>query len=68
MKLLINTSTLSSTGVTQVSVSFIKECVIITGNEYHVLLSKTVSFFRLCENVMTELKKSRSEIISLFIL
>lgn len=43
MKLLINSSTLSGTGVTQVAVSFIKECILITGNEYHVLLSKTVS-------------------------
>lgn len=43
MKLLINTSTLSGTGVTQVAVSFIRECINISSNEYHVFLSRTVS-------------------------
>ncbi|MCV9931272.1 glycosyltransferase [Flavobacterium sp. LS1R47] len=43
MKLLINASTLSGTGVTQVAVSFITECINIPSNEYHVFLSKTVS-------------------------
>lgn len=42
MKLIINTSTLSGTGVTQVATSFIKECVYFTENEYHVFLSQTV--------------------------
>lgn len=43
MKLLINTSTLSGTGVTQVAVSFISECINIPSNEYHVLLSNTIA-------------------------
>lgn len=43
MKLLINTSTLSGTGVTQVAVSFITECLNFNKNEYHILLSKTVN-------------------------
>lgn len=43
MKLLINCSTLSGTGVTQVAVSFITECIGIPLHEYHVLLSNTVS-------------------------
>lgn len=42
MKLLINCSTLSSTGVTQVAVSFITECIYIPLNDYHIFLSKTV--------------------------
>lgn len=42
MKILINCSTLSGTGVTQVAVSFIIECVDIVSNEYHVFLSRTV--------------------------
>ncbi len=42
MKIIINTSTLSGTGVTQVSVSFLYECIEISDNEYHVFLSKTV--------------------------
>lgn len=44
MKLVINTSTLSGTGVTQVAVSFINECIQHPSNEYHVLLSPTVAF------------------------
>jgi len=43
MKLLINTSTLSATGVTQVAVSFINECKKLNENDYHVFLSKTVA-------------------------
>lgn len=43
MKLLINCSTLSGTGVTQVAVSFITECVHIPNNEYHVFLSRTIA-------------------------
>lgn len=43
MKLIINTTTLSGTGVTQVAVSFIYECIAFTENVYHVFLSKTVS-------------------------
>jgi glycosyltransferase involved in cell wall biosynthesis len=43
MKLLINCSTLSATGVTQVAISFINECRIFHENDYHILLSKTVS-------------------------
>lgn len=43
MRIVINCSTLSGTGVTQVAVSFIRECVNITSNEYHVFLSKTVA-------------------------
>lgn len=43
MKLIINCSTLSGTGVTQVAVSFITECVNISSNEYHVFLSNTVA-------------------------
>lgn len=43
MKLLINTSTLSGTGVTQVAVSFIMECIKIPHNEYHVFLSPSVA-------------------------
>lgn len=39
MKLLINASTLSGTGVTQVAISFIKECVKITDNQYFIFLS-----------------------------
>ena len=43
MKLIINTTTLSGTGVTQVAVSFIYECLAFSENSYHVFLSKTVS-------------------------
>jgi len=43
MKLIINTTTLSGTGVTQVAVSFIYECIAFTENEYHLFLSKTVA-------------------------
>lgn len=43
MKLLINTSTLSASGVTQVSTSFIEECKKFTENTYMVFLSKTVA-------------------------
>jgi glycosyltransferase involved in cell wall biosynthesis len=42
MKLLINTATLSGTGVTQVAVSFITECIVIKEHEYHVFLSPAV--------------------------
>ncbi len=43
MNLIINTTTLSGTGVTQVAVSFIYECIAFPENTYHVFLSKTVS-------------------------
>ncbi len=43
MKIIINASTLSGTGVTQVSVSFIYECIKHPNNFYYVLLSKTVA-------------------------
>jgi glycosyltransferase involved in cell wall biosynthesis len=43
MKILINCSTLSGTGVTQVAVSFITECIDISSNEYYVFLSETVA-------------------------
>ncbi|KAA6314587.1 hypothetical protein EZS27_034819, partial [termite gut metagenome] len=43
MKLIINASTLSGTGVTQVAVSFINECVNFTENEFHVFMSRTVA-------------------------
>jgi glycosyltransferase involved in cell wall biosynthesis len=42
MKLLINTSALSASGVTQVSVSFISECMHFPEHEYHIFLSKTI--------------------------
>lgn len=42
MKLLINTSTLSASGVTQVSTSFIYECLKFPENDYHILTSPTV--------------------------
>lgn len=42
MKLLINTSSLSGTGVTQVAVSFITECIDFPENEYYVFLSSSV--------------------------
>ncbi|MCF0058316.1 glycosyltransferase [Dyadobacter sp. CY356] len=42
MKLLINTSALSASGVTQVSVSFINECIHFPEHEYHIFLSKTI--------------------------
>lgn len=43
MKLIINTSTLLGTGVTQVATSFINECVKHSDNEYHIFLSKTMN-------------------------
>ena len=43
MKLLINASTLSGTGVSQVALSFINECKKYSNNEYYVFLSKTLS-------------------------
>lgn len=43
MRLLINASTLSGTGVTQVAVSFISECKAFVENEYHVFMSLAVS-------------------------
>ena len=43
MRLLVNTSTLKGTGVTQVAVSFINECAAISDNEYIVFLSPNVS-------------------------
>lgn len=43
MKLFINTSTLSGTGVTQVAVSFIEECKKVTEHSYYVLLSSVVA-------------------------
>lgn len=42
MNLIINTSTLSSTGVTQVAVSFINECKKFPENYYHVFMSTTI--------------------------
>ena len=43
MKLIINTSGICSTGPTQVSISFLHECIAYNKNEYHVFLSKTVA-------------------------
>lgn len=43
MKLIINASSLSSTGVVQVAVSFIHECINFKENEYMVLMSPLVS-------------------------
>lgn len=43
MRLLINCSTLSATGVTQVATSFIYECKVFPENDYHIFLSNTVS-------------------------
>ncbi len=43
MNFIINATTLSGTGVTQVAVSFIQECIGFPENIYHVFLSKTVS-------------------------
>lgn len=42
MKLLINTSTLSGTGVTQVAVSFIEECKKFPQHQFVVFISKSV--------------------------
>lgn len=42
MKLLINTSPLEGTGVTQVAVSFLYECIKHTENDYVIFLSKYV--------------------------
>lgn len=44
MKILVNTSTLVGSGVTQVAVSFLYECLKLDNrNEYHVFLGKKVS-------------------------
>lgn len=43
MKLLINASTLSATGVTQVAVSFINECIKFSKNIYVVAISDTIA-------------------------
>ena len=43
MKLIINTTTLKATGVTQASISFINECKKFSENEYFVFMSKTIS-------------------------
>lgn len=43
MKLLINTSTLKGTGVTQVATSFIYECINFPENQYYIFLSPKVS-------------------------
>ena len=42
MKLIINTSHLSGTGVVQVAISFISECKNFSEHEYHVFMSKTI--------------------------
>jgi glycosyltransferase involved in cell wall biosynthesis len=42
MKLLVNTSTLSATGPTQVAVSFIEECRNFSEHTYEILLSESV--------------------------
>lgn len=42
MRLIINCSTLSASGVTQVAVSFIYECLNFKDNEYHVFISKMI--------------------------
>lgn len=42
MKIIINTSTLSASGVTQVTTSFLNECKQFTDNFYYVFLSDTV--------------------------
>ncbi len=43
MKIIINCSTLSATGATQVALSFIMECIKFDDNEYHIFVSKTLS-------------------------
>ena len=43
MKIIINTTTLSSTGVTQASVSFIYECIKFKENTYFVFMSKSIA-------------------------
>lgn len=43
MRLIINSTTLSGTGVSQVAISFINECLDFPENEYYIFLSKTVS-------------------------
>ncbi|MDB4417785.1 glycosyltransferase [Akkermansiaceae bacterium] len=43
MRILVNCSTLSATGVTQVATSFIHECLEFPENSYDILLSKTLS-------------------------
>jgi len=42
LKIIINTSTLRFGGAIQVSLSFIRECREITGNEYHILVGRGV--------------------------
>ena len=42
MKIIINTTTLSASGATQVATSFLEESKIITEHEYFVFLSSTV--------------------------
>ncbi len=43
MNIIINTSTLSASGATQVATSFITECRKFSENSYHVFLSETVA-------------------------
>lgn len=43
MKIIINASTLSGTGVTQVAISFVNECLKFLDNEYHVFMSRSVA-------------------------
>lgn len=43
MKLIINTSTLSASGASQVALSFIDECRAFPVHEYHVFLSETIN-------------------------
>lgn len=43
MKLIINASGTKATGVTQVTVSFIKECMYHSENQYYVFMSRTVA-------------------------
>lgn len=42
MKIIINTSTISASGATQVATSFISECINYSENDYFILLSNTV--------------------------
>lgn len=43
MKIIINASGIKSTGVTQVTVSFIRECINFKENDYHIFMSQTVA-------------------------
>lgn len=43
MKLIINASNLSGTGVVQVAVSFISECTTISEHEYYIFISRRVA-------------------------